>query len=115
MSKAGRLSGAALSDKAVARLVKTAAAVAGLDPERYSGHSLRVAAVEAGVPTPDISTPADIAAARDRAGLPSLAALAAQLGVSRQTLHSWGRTSRVPSWVSLACAGLIAQAGRPLT
>lgn len=41
MSKAGRLSGAALSDKAVARLVKTAAAVAGLDPERYSGHSLR--------------------------------------------------------------------------
>ena len=41
MSKAGRLSGIALSDKAVARLVKTAAAAAGLDPENYSGHSLR--------------------------------------------------------------------------
>ena len=41
MSKAGRLSGVALSDKAVARLVKSAAASAGLDPERYSGHSLR--------------------------------------------------------------------------
>ena len=31
----------ALSDKAVARLVKQAARDAGLDPERYSGHSLR--------------------------------------------------------------------------
>lgn len=41
MSKAGRLSGTALSDKAVARLVKTATAAAGLDPEHYSGHSLR--------------------------------------------------------------------------
>ena len=41
LSKAGRLSGAALSDKAVARLVKRAAAAAGLDAERYSGHSLR--------------------------------------------------------------------------
>ena len=41
LSKAGRLSGAALSDKAVARLVKHAAAAAGLDAERYSGHSLR--------------------------------------------------------------------------
>ena len=30
-----------LSDKAVARLVKQAALDAGLDPERYSGHSLR--------------------------------------------------------------------------
>ena len=35
------MTGAALSDKAVARLVKGAAARAGLDPERYSGHSLR--------------------------------------------------------------------------
>ena len=43
MSKAGRLSGTALSDKAVARLVKTATAAAGLDPEHYSGHSLRAA------------------------------------------------------------------------
>ena len=41
MSKAGRLSGSALSDKAVARLVKQAAEAAGLDPEKYSGHSLR--------------------------------------------------------------------------
>ncbi len=41
MSKAGLLSGVALSDKAVARLVKTAAAAAGLDAEKYSGHSLR--------------------------------------------------------------------------
>src|SRR5206468_3076866 len=41
MSKAGRLSGNALSDKAVVRLVKDAAAAAGLDAERYSGHSLR--------------------------------------------------------------------------
>src|SRR4051794_25267155 len=41
ISKAGLLSGLALSDKAVARLVKSAAASAGLDPEKYSGHSLR--------------------------------------------------------------------------
>ena len=41
MSKAGRLSGIALSDKAVARLVKTAAEAAGLDADKYSGHSLR--------------------------------------------------------------------------
>ena len=41
VTKAGRPTGAALSDKAVARLVKSAAARAGLDPERYSGHSLR--------------------------------------------------------------------------
>ena len=41
MSKAGRLPWIALSDKAVARLVKTAADAAGLDPEKYSGHSLR--------------------------------------------------------------------------
>ena len=41
VTKAGRLTGAPLSDKAVARLVKQAAARAGLDPERYSGHSLR--------------------------------------------------------------------------
>ena len=41
VTKTGRLTGAVLSDKAVVRLVKTAAAAAGLDPERYSGHSLR--------------------------------------------------------------------------
>ena len=41
VTKAGKLTGATLSDKAVARLVKQAALDAGLDPERYSGHSLR--------------------------------------------------------------------------
>ena len=42
MSKAGRLSTAALSDKAVWRLVKGAAEDAGLEGwERFSGHSLR--------------------------------------------------------------------------
>ncbi len=41
VTKAGRLTGEPLSDKAVARLVKQAAERAGLDPERYSGHSLR--------------------------------------------------------------------------
>jgi len=42
-----------LSDKGVARVVKRAAAVAGLDPARYSGHSLRAglatAAAQAGI------------------------------------------------------------------
>jgi integrase len=41
VTKAGKVTGQALSDKAVARLVKQAALDAGLDPERYSGHSLR--------------------------------------------------------------------------
>jgi site-specific recombinase XerD len=41
LTKAGRLTGEGLSDKAVARLIKVAALAAGLDPERYSGHSLR--------------------------------------------------------------------------
>ena len=41
VTKAGKVTGAKLSDKAVARLVKQAALNAGLDPERYSGHSLR--------------------------------------------------------------------------
>jgi site-specific recombinase XerD len=48
----------ALSDKAVVRLVKSAAAKAGLDPERYSGHSLRAglatAAGDAGAALPDL-------------------------------------------------------------
>ena len=52
VTKSGRLTGAALSDKAVARLVKSAARTAGLDPAKYSGHSLRAglatAAGEAG-------------------------------------------------------------------
>ena len=41
LTKSGRLTGEKLSDKAVARLVKQAAAEAGLDPALYSGHSLR--------------------------------------------------------------------------
>jgi site-specific recombinase XerD len=41
VTKAGKVTGQALSDKAVARLVKQAALDAGLDPDRYSGHSLR--------------------------------------------------------------------------
>ena len=41
LTKTGRLTGVPLSDKAVVRLVKAAAAAAGLDPGRYSGHSLR--------------------------------------------------------------------------
>jgi integrase len=58
VTKVGRPTGAELSDKAVARLVKSAAARAGLDPEHYSGHSLRAglatAAGEAGASLPDL-------------------------------------------------------------
>jgi site-specific recombinase XerC len=43
VTKAGRLTGAALSDKAVVRLIKQAATAAGLNPARFSGHSLRAA------------------------------------------------------------------------
>lgn len=41
LTKSGRLTGTRLSDKAVVRLVKQAAAAAGFDPAQYSGHSLR--------------------------------------------------------------------------
>ncbi len=41
VTKSGRLTGEALSDKAVACLVKQAADAAGLDPGHFSGHSLR--------------------------------------------------------------------------
>jgi integrase len=58
VTKAGRPTGIGLSDKAVARLVKGAALKAGLDPERYSGHSLRAglatAAGDAGAALPDL-------------------------------------------------------------
>ncbi|MGI4953479.1 MAG: site-specific integrase [Janthinobacterium lividum] len=58
VTKAGRPTGVKLSDKAVARLVKGAAGRAGLDPERYSGHSLRAglatAAGDAGAALPDL-------------------------------------------------------------
>ena len=58
VTKAGRPTGVVLSDKAVARLVKGSAARAGLDPERYSGHSLRAglatAAGDVGAALPDL-------------------------------------------------------------
>jgi len=58
VTKAGRPTGTALSDKAVARLVKGTAGRAGLDPGRYSGHSLRAglatAAGDAGASLPDL-------------------------------------------------------------
>jgi site-specific recombinase XerD len=57
VSKAGRLLATGLSDKAVVRLVKQAAAAAGLDPARYAGHSLR-----AGLATAAGDAGADLAA-----------------------------------------------------
>ena len=48
VTKAGRVTGERLSDKAVARLIKQAAADAGLDAERFSGHSLRRGLLTAG-------------------------------------------------------------------
>ena len=58
VTKAGRPTGVVLSDKAVARLVKGTALRAGLDPELYSGHSLRAglatAAGDAGAALPDL-------------------------------------------------------------
>lgn len=41
VNKGGRIGAERLSDKAIARLVKSAAASAGLDPAHYAGHSLR--------------------------------------------------------------------------
>jgi len=41
VNKAGRIGSDRLSDKAIARLVKSTAAAAGLDPTHYAGHSLR--------------------------------------------------------------------------
>ena len=48
VTKTGTLTGQALSDKAVVRLIKQAAADAGLDPEKFSGHSLRRGLLTAG-------------------------------------------------------------------
>jgi hypothetical protein len=45
-TKIGRVTDAGLSDKAVVRLVKQAARDAGLDPDRFSGHSLRAGLAE---------------------------------------------------------------------
>ena len=47
LRKGGRVRDARLSDDAVARIVKARAAAAGLDPERYAGHSLRAGFVTA--------------------------------------------------------------------
>ena len=58
VSKGGRVMGTGLSDKAVVRLVKQAAADAGLDPTRFAGHSLRAglatAAGDAGAGLPEL-------------------------------------------------------------
>ncbi len=45
--KGNRLRDARLSDHAVARIVQARALAAGLDPERYAGHSLRAGFVTA--------------------------------------------------------------------
>jgi integrase len=58
VSKGGVITGQALSDKAVVRLVKAAAVAAGHDPKGFSGHSLRAglitSAVEAGAELPGV-------------------------------------------------------------
>jgi site-specific recombinase XerD len=48
VTKTGQVTGAPLSDKAVVRLIKQAAAAAGLDADRFSGHSLRRGLLTAG-------------------------------------------------------------------
>jgi integrase len=48
VTKNGRLTGRLLSDKTVVNLIKETAAAAGLDPERFSGHSLRRGLLTAG-------------------------------------------------------------------
>ena len=48
VTKAGKVTGEKLSDKAVVRLVKQAEADAGLDAEKFSGHSLRRGLLTAG-------------------------------------------------------------------
>jgi len=48
VSKTGRVTGDGLSDKAVARLIKQAATDAGLNSEKFSGHSLRRGLLTAG-------------------------------------------------------------------
>ena len=48
VTKAGTVTGTKLSDKAVVRLIKQAAADAGLDPASFSGHSLRRGLLSAG-------------------------------------------------------------------
>jgi site-specific recombinase XerD len=48
VTKTGHVTGEKLSDKAVVRLIKQAAADAGLDADKYSGHSLRRGLLTAG-------------------------------------------------------------------
>ena len=48
VTKTGQVTGAPLSDKAMVRLIKQAAAAAGLDADRFSGHSLRRGLLTAG-------------------------------------------------------------------
>lgn len=54
IGKGGKLSSQRLGDRTIARIVKSRCEAAGLDPESYSGHSLRsgmiTSAAEAGVP-----------------------------------------------------------------
>lgn len=79
---------------------------------------LLVAAVDAGLhpdPVAGPSTQDQLVEWRRNRGMKSLSALAAQLGVSRQALNTWGRTRRTPPWVPLACAGLDTQDGRSIT
>ena len=48
VTKVGKVTGEKLSDQAVVRLVKQAAAGAGLDPDKFAGHSLRRGLLTAG-------------------------------------------------------------------
>ncbi|HTX85275.1 MAG TPA: tyrosine-type recombinase/integrase [Streptosporangiaceae bacterium] len=48
VTKTGKVTGEGLSDKAVVRLVKQAAEGAGLDPDKFAGHSLRRGLLTAG-------------------------------------------------------------------
>ena len=98
VTKAGRPTGAALSDKAVARLVKAAAGRAGLDEARYSGHSLRAglatAAGDAGASLPGWKELAE-RPVRLAKYLPHVIAVQEIRKVERRTLQRdqgiWGR------------------------
>jgi integrase len=95
VTKGGRVTGTALSDKAVVRLIKQAAGDAGLDPARFAGHSLR-----AGLAT---------AAGDAGAGLPEL---------MRQTRHAstavaLGYLRPAELWTNNVSARVFAAAGGP--
>jgi hypothetical protein len=85
VTRAGRATGAPLSDKAVWRLVKQAALAAGLpDPARYPGHSLR-----AGLATAAGEAGATLATVRDGRA----AAFTLKVPESDQSIHGqlWWR------------------------